>query len=173
MLRSSSRQLVNRYEIYMSSIKKELRKHQSSPPVFFMVGPCWLSFFCILWSSCECCHNMWLYLLRSMLWCPLWFVLTPVTCSRTPVIFISYLCLYNSGVLYFLTIWVTWHGRHIWGQKHLTLLEHQRLIPVFGGVNIANHLTFLCYAFFLYLSSSCVLYVLCFWCFWIVILGFL
>ena len=38
--------------------------------------------------------------------------------------------------------------RLIRGQKQRTLLEHLRLNPVFGGVSIANYLSFMCYAFF-------------------------
>jgi hypothetical protein len=39
-------------------------------------------------------------------------------------------------------------GRLIRGQKQRTLLEHLHLNPVFGGVSIANYLSFMCYAFF-------------------------
>ena len=74
-----------------------LRDHLSSPTFFFVYGSCCFIFVC-------CCPIMCLYILSSMLWCPLRFSQNTVRlylwlCVGGPISYLRYLCLFAySGV---------------------------------------------------------------------------
>ena len=81
-----------------------IHEHLSSATVVFDVGPCFSLFFSVL-----CCPIMCLYLLSSVLWCPIRFPHTtmfgssshPVVCMRALVslFFCACLCIVMSNIL--------------------------------------------------------------------------
>jgi hypothetical protein len=82
--------------------------------------------------------------------------ITKVVCRRARVIFmyLCHLCLFpHSGIQNFLTVWVTWQVSY----KELITLCHRGSSPVFGGVRVAQLLSFLlCFCFVCRRPVSCV-----------------
>jgi len=119
--------------------------------------------FNLFWSRCTFCPVMCLYVLISVLGCPLWFppkkdalfvLTTHHRCFLKRPCFVDCGCLFSkSGVEHVLTIRVTWRLSYKI-QELLTLREFLDSPPVFGVIHVAHLLVFC--GFLCLLPMSCV-----------------
>jgi len=111
------------------------------------------------------CPIICLYVLSSVLWCPLrfpyknyvWFVFTQLFIGRL-VSYFCYLYLFaHSHIKYLYTTWVTWRVSYK-RQKLLALRKHLGSPSDFGGVCVAHRFSFLCRVFVLSVFVLCLVY---------------